>query len=153
MAIRQILFIGDEALRLRAKEVTEFDSRLGQLLDDMKETMLKANGVGLAAPQVGILKRAFVVSIDGTEFFELVNPVIAKKSGVQYGTEGCLSVPGRSGTVERPKKLTVNAFNRYGERIQLKVSGYTAVAFCHEIDHLDGVLFVDKLIEETPPGR
>ncbi|MCI8412882.1 MAG: peptide deformylase [Clostridia bacterium] len=149
MAVREIVKLGDETLRMKAKEVTEFDSHLGVLIDDMFDTMFKADGVGLAAPQVGILRRVCVVSVDGgITKYELVNPVIVKASGTQRGAEGCLSCPGKSGVVVRPKKLTVQAQNRYGETKLYKVDGFTAVAFSHEMDHLDGVLFIDKVISE-----
>ncbi len=149
MAIRQIVKLGDDILRTRAKEVTEFDENLGILIDDMFDTMFRADGVGLAAPQIGILRRICVISVDGGETkFELVNPVILKASGVQHGTEGCLSCPGRSGVVERPKKLTVQAKDRFGVERVYKVTGYNAVAFSHEMDHLDGILFIDKIKNE-----
>lgn len=148
MAIREIVKIGDETLRIKAKEVTDFGSNLGVLIDDMFETMFKADGVGLAAPQVGIVRRVCVVSVDGVTKYELVNPVILKSSGIQRGAEGCLSCPGRSGIVARPKKMTVKAQDRTGESRLYKVDGFTAVAFSHEIDHLDGVLFVDKIEQE-----
>lgn len=148
MAIRQIVKAGDETLRLVCREVTEFDAKLGELIDDMYETMFFEDGVGLAAPQVGILKRVCVVCVDGKTKYELVNPVILKTRGVQVGGEGCLSVPGRHGMVERPRKLTVAAFDRHGNKVLRRVDGLTAVAFCHEMDHLDGVLFIDKMISE-----
>ena len=149
MAIREIVKLGDEVLRTRAKEVTEFDEHLGVLIDDMFDTMFKADGVGLAAPQIGILRRICVVSVDGGKTkYELVNPVIVKSSGVQHGAEGCLSCPGWSAIVARPKKLTVQAQDRFGETKVYKVDGFTAVAFSHETDHLDGVLFIDKLEQE-----
>lgn len=147
MAIRQIVKTGSEVLRYRAKEVTEFDSRLHTLLDDLKDTMIEANGVGIAAPQVGITKRVCIVCVDGENIYELVNPVIIKESGSQISLEGCLSVPGRNGDVKRPLKMTVDAYNRNGELMRYKVDEYLAVAFSHEIDHLNGVLFTDKIIE------
>lgn len=150
MAIREIVKLGDETLRLRAKEVTEFDARLGELIDDMFETMFRADGVGLAAPQVGILRRVCVISVDGGRTkYELINPVVIKSSGIQHGAEGCLSCPGRSGVVARPKKLTVQACDRNGETKLYKVDGYEAVAFSHEMDHLDGILFIDKIEDEN----
>lgn len=150
MAIREIVKLGDEVLRMKSKEVTNFGPNLGVLIDDMFDTMFKADGVGLAAPQVGILRRICVVSVDGgATKYELVNPVILKSSGVQHGAEGCLSCPGRSGVVERPKKLTVEAKDRHGISHLYKVGGFTAVAFSHEIDHLDGILFIDKLKEDN----
>lgn len=149
MALREIVKLGDETLRMKAKAVTEFGADLGVLIDDMFDTMFKADGVGLAAPQIGILRRVCVVSVDGgATKYELVNPVVLKASGTQRGAEGCLSCPGRSGIVARPKKLTVQAQNRYGETKLYKVDGYTAVAFSHEMDHLDGVLFIDKIVKE-----
>lgn len=148
MATRGIVKLGDDLLRERSREVTVFDERLSQLIDDMFETMFKENGVGLAAPQVGLLKRVCVVSVDGETKYELVNPVILKASGKQVGPEGCLSVPGRHGEVQRPKKLVVEAQDRHGEKHVYKVADFEAVAFCHEMDHLDGVLFIDKIVPE-----
>ncbi len=147
MAIRNIVKMGDELLRQKSREVTEFNDSLCQLLDDMYETMVKNDGVGIAAPQVGILKRACIVCVDGKTVYELINPVIVKASGSQIGKEGCLSVPGIGGEVERPKKLVVDCKNRYGQAVRYKVSDFTAVAFSHEMDHLDGILFVDKMID------
>lgn len=149
MAIRNIIKLGDPILRGKSFEVTLFNERLGQILDDMKETMIDADGVGLAAPQIGIPKRICVVCVDGKNLYELINPIIVKTQGTQKGIEGCLSVPGKHGIVERPKTVWVEAKNRYGELCKYKVSDLTAVAFCHEIDHLEGNLFVDKIIEEV----
>ncbi|MFR1564878.1 MAG: peptide deformylase [Christensenellales bacterium] len=148
MAIRNIVTIGDPVLREKSREVTLFDSKLGTLIDDMIETMFDAAGVGLAAPQVGILRRVCVISTDGDKVYELVNPRIIKSSGEQTGPEGCLSIPGRQGIVTRPKKLTVEAFDRFGKKVKYNVEGFTAVAFCHEMDHLDGVLYIDKTEKE-----
>ncbi len=149
MALREIVKLGDEVLRMKAKEVIDFNGNLSVLIDDMFDTMFKADGVGLAAPQVGITRRICVVSVDGGKTkYELVNPVILKQSGIQRGAEGCLSCPNRSGIVARPKKLTVKAQDRTGEYKTYKVDGFTAVAFCHEMDHLDGVLFIDKIEPE-----
>ena len=147
MAIRNIVKVGEPLLREKSREVTVFDERLGVLIDDMVETMFKANGVGLAAPQVGILKRVCVVCVDGETVYELVNPVIVKSAGVQEGAEGCLSVPGRQGYVRRPKRITVEAQDRFGKKVKYVVDKFTAVAFCHEMDHLDGILFIDKLTD------
>lgn len=147
MALRNIVKVGDGILRERSREVTEFNDRLGKLIDDMIETMIGSDGAGLAAPQVGILKRVCVVSVDGGEtVYELVNPVIKKASGKQCGPEGCLSIPNVHGDVVRPRRLTVEAYDRYGNLKTHKVSDYAAVAFSHEIDHLDGVLFTDKML-------
>ena len=148
MAIRNIVTIGDPVLREKSREVTLFDSKLGTLIDDMTETMFDAAGVGLAAPQVGILRRVCVISTDGDKVYELVNPRIIKSSGEQTGPEGCLSIPGRQGIVTRPKKFTVEAFDRFGKKVKYNVEGFTAVAFCHEMDHLDGVLYIDKTEKE-----
>lgn len=148
MAIRRIAKLGEDILRERAKPVTVFDKNLEILLDDMTETMFDADGVGLAAPQVSILKRLCVVCVDGKKVYELINPEIIETSGTQCGAEGCLSVPERSGLVERPQKITVKYQDRKGKHKEITVSDFTAVAFCHEIDHLDGVLFIDKITAE-----
>lgn len=142
MALRTIIKEGDERLRKKSRPVTEFNERLWTLLDDMYETM-KGDGVGIAAPQVGILRRAVVIDV-GDGRHELVNPEIVEQEGDQYGGEGCLSVPGQYGMVHRPQKLRVRAQDRYGKPFELEAEGYLAVAVCHETDHLDGVLFIDK---------
>lgn len=142
MALRTIITTGDDRLRKKARPVTEFNERFHDLLDDMYETMQKDDGVGLAAPQVGILRRAAVIDI-GEGLVELVNPVITERSGDQYGNEGCLSVPGKYGMVHRPQKVSVEAQDRNGKKIKLEAEGFLAVAVCHELDHLDGVLFID----------
>ena len=149
MAIRKILKIGDETLRKHARPVTEVDRRTRQLLDDMAETMYAADGAGLAAPQVGILRRVVVIDV-GEGLIELVNPEIVASEGEQHQAEGCLSVPGKRGVVARPAKVTVRALNRRGKPIEIVGEGFLATALCHEIDHLDGVLYVDKIIEEVP---
>ena len=146
MARRMIVKIGEDILRKKCKEVTEFDVSLGELLDDMKETMLDADGVGLAGPQVGVLRRVAVVSPNGKNFYEFVNPVIVSSSGTQICREGCLSVPGINGEVERPKKIEVMAYDRNGRRFLLKAEGFLANICCHEFDHLDGILFIDKMM-------
>lgn len=153
MAIRKIVELGDEKLRKHAKPVEKFDLRLRLLLKDMADTMYKANGVGLAAPQVGILRRAVVVDVgeDEPQLFELVNPEIIAFEGEQEGPEGCLSVPGRSGVVKRPEKVTVRAQDGRGNPIEITAEGFLARAFCHEIDHLDGTLYVDKMEREIFP--
>lgn len=143
MAIRNIVQVGDPVLRKKSFEVTDFGEKTIQLLDDMKETLEKAEGAGLAAPQVGVLRRIFIVKTEDG-YFECINPVIVKKSGKQVGEEGCLSVKGRYGVVERPLKVEVKAFDRYGKPFKYKAQGFTARAFCHEYDHLDGVLYIDK---------
>ncbi len=124
----------------------KFDSRLHQLLDDMKETLIRAEGVGLAAPQVGILKRAIVINL-GDKMLELVNPVIVSSEGSCVDVEGCLSVPGKAGEVERPEKVTVVAYDRDGRRFEYTGEGLYARCVCHECDHLEGILYVEKVIK------
>lgn len=147
MARRFIVKIGEEVLRKRSKEVTEFDDRLREMLDDMKETMIYADGVGLAAPQIGVLKRAVVISPNGTDFYEFINPVIKKAKGSQICSEGCLSVPNVKGEVLRPYRLLIEAQNRFGGKFELNVEGFLADICCHEFDHLDGILFIDKMTD------
>ena len=142
MALRNILKEGDERLRKKSRPVTDFNERLWTLLDDMYETM-KDGGVGIAAPQVGVLRRAVVIDV-GEGKHELVNPVIVEQSGDQCGGEGCLSIPGQYGLVHRPAQLRLKAQDRYGKPFELEAEGYFAVAVCHEVDHLDGILFIDK---------
>lgn len=149
MAKRSIIRLGeDDILRKHCRAVERFDGRLAALLDDMAETMYAANGAGLAAPQVGILKRAVVVDAGGG-LIELVNPEIIRAEGARVGVESCLSVPDRCGTVERPEKVAVRAQNRRGEPIEITGEGFLAVALCHEIDHLDGILYIDRMIEDV----
>lgn len=143
MAKRNIVKIGDDVLRKICRTQLTFDEKLHQTLDDMKETMYDAEGVGLAAPQVGILRRYCVIDV-GDGVIELINPVITEKSDeTQTGNEGCLSIPDRSEVVTRPMKVSVRAQNRYGENITVTGEGLKARALCHEIDHLDGVLYID----------
>ena len=144
MAIRNIVKVGDDVLRKICRTQMTFDEKLWSLLDDMAETMYKAEGVGLAAPQVGILRRVCVVDV-GDGLIELINPDITEKSGSQTGSEGCLSVPDRFEEVKRPMTVTVKAQNRKGENIEIKAEGFKARAFCHEIDHLDGILYIDRI--------
>lgn len=143
MAKRNIVKLGDEILRKVCRTQLTFDDRLHQILDDMAETMYDAEGVGLAAPQVGILRRFCIVDV-GDGLIELINPVIIEKSGEQVGEEGCLSIPDKYGTVKRPMKVTVKAQDRYGNNITVKGEELKARAICHEIDHLDGILYIDK---------
>lgn len=142
MAKRNIVKIGDEILRKTCRTQLTFDERLHQILDDMAETMYAAEGVGLAAPQVGILRRYCVIDV-GDGLIELINPVIIEKNGEQTGNEGCLSIPGRSEIVTRPMSVVVRAQNRFGENITLSGEGLKARALCHEIDHLNGTLYID----------
>jgi peptide deformylase len=136
---------GDPLLRRKSKPVKSFDSKLGELLDDMKETMVAANGIGIAAPQVGVLKRAVIVTVNDQQI-ELVNPEIVESEGVQSANEGCLSVPGKYGLVERPLRVKATAFNRNGNPLEIEAEEYIVHIICHEIDHLDGILFTDKAI-------
>lgn len=143
MAIRKIVTQGDELLTKRCRPVTEFNQRLHTLLDDMKETLVQAQGVGLAAPQVGILRRVVIVINDEDKAMELVNPEIILQEGEQTGPEGCLSVPGKYGMVTRPNHVKVRAQDRFGNWFEAEGEGLTARCFCHEIEHLDGHLFVE----------
>ena len=146
MALRNIVFENDPTLRKKSKVVTTFDERLGTLLDDMAETMDENNGVGLAAIQVGILKRAIVIDI-GEGLIEAINPEIISESGKQTDAEGCLSCPGQRGMVTRPMKVTVKAQDRNGKEFTMEAKGLLARAFCHEIDHLEGMIFKDRATE------
>lgn len=147
MAKRTILNVDtdNETLRKKSRDVEVIDDRILTLLDDMAETMYDANGVGLAAPQVGVLKKVVVIDV-GDGLIELINPVITYKKGEQIDAEGCLSVPGRSATVSRPEKVMVRALNRKGEEINIEGTGLLARALCHEIDHLSGTLYIDNAI-------
>ncbi|MBQ2769357.1 MAG: peptide deformylase [Clostridia bacterium] len=143
MAIRSIVQVGDDVLRQKCFPVEAFDEKLHALLDDMKETVKKEEGAGLAAPQVGILRRVVVVDVDNG-YFEFINPVLLDYKGEQTGWEGCLSVRGKSGIVSRPMKVTLSYQDRFGEKHLLKAKGFFARAICHELDHLDGILYIDK---------
>lgn len=148
MAIREIVKKGDSVLNKVCRPVEKFDSKLHKLLDDMAETMHEANGAGLAAPQVAILRRVCIVDIgDEDGVIELINPKIIAKSGMQRTEEGCLSCPGIWGYTERPMYVTVRAFDRFGNQFEKTAEGLKAKAFCHEIDHLDGILFTQKVVE------
>ena len=159
MATRKIVKIGDETLRKVCRKQEKFDLRLAMLLKDMADTMYKAQGVGLAAPQVGILRRVVVIDVteDHSGLRELVNPEIIESSGTQTGREGCLSVPERQGVVTRPMKVKVRYQDRHGKTVEAEAEGFEARAFCHEIDHLNGVLYVDvmdrELTEEEIQGK
>lgn len=145
MAIRNIRISTDEVLRKKCKPVKEITPNLLTLLDDMADTMYEANGVGLAAPQVGILKRVVVIDI-GEGLVELINPVILETSGSQIDDEGCLSVPGKYAPVERPNYAKVGAMDRDGNKFIIEGEELMARALCHEIDHLDGILYIDKAL-------
>ena len=159
MAIRNIVKLGDPSLRKVCKRQEKFDLRLGLLLKDMADTMHKAEGVGLAAPQVGILRRVVVIDVEDEHgVIELINPEITEASGeTQCGREGCLSLPGRQGVVTRPMRVTVRAQDRHGKPFELTGDGLLARAICHELDHLDGRLWIDvaerELTEEEIEGH
>lgn len=144
MALRKIVTEEDSALHKKCRPVTEFNSRLHKLLDDMADTLREANGAGLAAPQVGILRRVVVVDV-GEGLLELVNPEILETSGEQDGPEGCLSVPGKWGMVVRPNVVKVRAQDRYGHWFEVEGEGLTARCFCHELEHLEGHLYTEKV--------
>jgi len=146
--LREIVKKGDEVLNKKCHPVTKFDEKLHTLLDDMGETLRQADGVGLAAPQVGILRQVVVVINENDELIELINPEIIQSSGEQFGLEGCLSVPGRYGFVKRPMVVRVRAQDRDGNTFEVEDQGLTARCFCHEIDHLSGHLF-DELVDRT----
>lgn len=145
MAIRRIVTQGDDRLGKKCRPVTDFNKRLHLLLDDMKETLTEAQGAGLAAPQVGILRRAVIVADDNDTLLELVNPEILEQSGQQVGPEGCLSVPGKWGMVTRPSRVRIRAQDRSGNWFEAEREGHTARCFCHEIEHLDGHLYVEHI--------
>ena len=150
MAIREIRLSGDEILRKTSREVEEVTDKIRELLDDMVETMHKYNGVGLAAPQVGILKRVIVIDLyDGEEPLQLVNPKIIKAKGKQEVEEGCLSFPNEYAKMVRPKEVTVEALDRDGKKVIITGKDLLAQALTHEIDHLNGILFVDNMIPGT----
>lgn len=146
MAIRNIRKNGDEILRKKSRKVEEINDRILTLIKDMQETMYEADGVGLAAPQVGILKRIAVIDV-GNGPINLINPEIIETEGEYVDEEGCLSIPGEQGKVLRPRKVKVKALNEKGEEVIIEGEDLLARAMCHEIDHLDGILFIDKLIE------
>lgn len=145
MALRKIRELGDEVLTKRCKEVTALTPRVKELIDDMIDTMYEANGVGLAASQVGVLKRIVVIDTTGEDLYVLINPEIVETSGEQTGYEGCLSVPGKSGIVTRPNYVKVNAYNENLEPFTLEGEELLARAICHELDHLDGHVYVEKV--------
>ena len=159
MGIRKIVTLGDEALRKVCKPQEKFDRRLATLLKDMADTMYKAEGVGLAGPQVGILRRVAVVDVteDHSGLLEMVNPEIIEREGTQTGREGCLSVPGRQAVVTRPMRVKARYQNRKGEWMEIETEGFEARAICHELDHLDGTLYIDvmdrELTEEEIEGH
>ena len=143
MAIRSIVKVGDDILNKKCRPVTDFNDRLFTLLEDMHDTLTDAHGAGLAAPQVGILRRLALVMVEDESFLEIINPEIIETSGEQEGSEGCLSLPGRSGHVKRPNYVKAKALNRKGEEYILEGTELLARAICHELDHLDGRLYTD----------
>lgn len=149
MALRQIRLQGDEILKRKSKPVKEITQAVLELLDDLKQTMDAKDGVGIAAPQVGILRRIALVAHE-EDFYELINPEIVELEGDQRCNEACLSVAGLCGDVERPFKITVKYTNRKGEELTVTVEDFLASVFCHEIDHLDGILFIDKATNVKP---
>ena len=151
MALRTIITEGDPVLNKVCRPVEKFDDRLHILLDDMKETLAESNGVGLAAPQIGILRRVALVMDAEENVIELVNPTIIQEEGEQTGLEGCLSVPGKYGVVTRPMKVTVRAQDRNGNVFEVSGEELTARCFCHELEHLDGHLFVERAAELYTP--
>lgn len=151
MAKREIIKFGDEVLRKKCRPVTGFDERLASLLDDLVETLEASDGVGLAAPQIGILRRVAVVNVrDKRGTIELVNPEIVEEKGSQVGNEGCLSAPNDWREVERPNKVIVKAYDRHGNEFMIAGTELLARALCHEIDHLDGILFTDRVKRLIP---
>ncbi len=144
MALLQIIDDTNEILRKTSREVTEITPRILMLLDDMADTLHKAQGAGLAAVQVGVLRRVVLVEVEEGQLYELINPKIVEKEGEQREVEGCLSLPGQWGYTVRPAKVTVEALNREGKTVRYTGEGLLARAFCHEIDHLDGILFKDR---------
>ena len=146
MAIRKVVRIGEDLLRKKSKPVKDFDENLWQLLDDMKETMYASDGMGLAAPQVGVLRRVVVMEVNNS-YFELINPEIIKTKGEDIEEEGCLSVGEFRGRVKRPYQVTITALDRFGYPFTLTGEKWLARCICHELDHLDGVLFVDKSMD------
>ncbi|MEA4826114.1 MAG: peptide deformylase [Clostridium sp.] len=148
MALRNIRTEEDEILRKKSRKVDEINDRILTLIEDMKETMYAADGVGLAAPQIGILKRIVVIDV-GNGPITLINPEIMSVEGSQIDYEGCLSIPGEQGKVERPFKVKVKALNEENKEIEIEGEELLARALCHEIDHLNGILFIDKVIEES----
>lgn len=152
MALRTVRLEGDEILRKKARPVSEINEKIITLLDDMRETMREQIGVGIAAPQVGILRRVVVIDMEDEQgeegVIELINPEIILQEGSQINVEACLSIPDEQHYVERPERVVVRALNRDGELCEYEGEGFLAIVFCHEIDHLDGILYTDKALEE-----
>lgn len=153
MAIRNIVKVGDDILNKKCRPVTEFNPRLYTLLDDMHDTLTAAQGAGLAGPQVGVLRRLALVMLEDESFLEIINPEILSAEGEQDGAEGCLSVPGKYGMVKRPMKVRVRYQDRNAQWHEREAEGFTARAFCHEIDHLDGHLYTELVTEYLEPDE
>jgi len=153
MALRNIVVNGDEILRKQCREVTEVDDRIRMILDDMIETMRSEDGVGIAAPQIGIMRRMFVIEPEEGEVTEFINPVVIEVSGEKSGEEGCLSVPGYVGEIRRPEYIKVEALDRDGNKVVHEATEMKAVIISHELDHLDGILFIDKADEVREASR
>ncbi|MBE6870959.1 MAG: peptide deformylase [Ruminococcaceae bacterium] len=152
MAIRNIVLDTDEVLRKKCRPVEVIDAKVLTLISDMIDTVKKADGVGLAAPQVGVLKRIFVINDPAKKkVYEIINPEIVATSGTQQTAEGCLSVPGKYGVTNRPMKVTIRGIDRNGKKVEYTEEGLIAKAFCHETDHLDGILYTDKVIRMLSP--
>jgi len=153
MALRNIVTDEDPILRKVCRPVGEVTPRIQMILDDMVDTMRDANGVGLAAPQVGIMRRMFVAEPEPERVYHFVDPEMISLEGEQEGTEGCLSVPGRAGTVVRPERITIRGKDRYGKEKEYTFEGFDAVVMCHEFDHLEGILYTDKATELFEVGE
>ncbi|HAQ41029.1 MAG TPA: peptide deformylase [Clostridiales bacterium] len=145
MALRNLRYEGDEILRKKSRKISVVDDKIRTLLNDMVETMYENEGVGLAGPQVGILKRAIVIDVEDGNVYKMINPEIKNQSGEQVGQEGCLSVPETKGIVRRPMNVTVEYTDENGKQVTLDAEGILARCICHEIDHLDGILFIDRV--------
>ena len=143
MSVRNIVTLGNDTLRKKSKPVVDFDESLGALLDDMRQTMMEKNGMGISAVQVGVLRRALIAEKEDGEFLEVINPTILETKGKVTKSEGCLSVPGFYTEVERPEYVKIEAYDRHGKKFEYEAEGYFARCICHEIDHLNGILFVD----------
>ncbi|MGN0732670.1 MAG: peptide deformylase [Emergencia sp.] len=151
MAIRNIVTEGDEILRKKCREITEVTDRIRMTMEDMLETMHSENGVGIAAPQVGVMRRMFIAEPEPGRIYYMINPEILEMEGSQYGAEGCLSVPGLVGDVERPERIKIKALDLDGNEQVYDFEGFDAVVMCHENDHLDGILYIDKAVNVRVP--
>ena len=151
MAIRKVVLEGDEILRKQCREVTEVNDRIRMTMEDMLETMRAEVGAGIAGPQVGVLRRMFVAEPEPGRVYYMINPVITEQSGSQSGDEGCLSVPGLIGTVERPERIKMKALDLDGNEQEYEFEGWDATVMCHEYDHLDGILYIDKATNIRTP--